>query len=759
MKRIATAVLVCLVATVPAIVRAEGVPVLQDTFVGSSTVNYGALSNINVGGVSSYQGLVQFDLGSLPAGTTGAGVAKATLILFVNKVGAAGSVNIDVANGAWTETGVNGTNAPVPGGVVATGVPVTTAGTYVVVDATQAVQNWLDHVTLNQGFLILAATPDTTVFFDSKESVTTSHAPQLDVTLNGPAGPPGATGPAGPPGPAGPTGPAGPNVLQTGSAPAPSLSFVGNPNTGLFSAAANTVNISTNGTSHFAVRPDGDLDMTNNIRQNGNPVVQVTNTNSSVGLASLNSATGSYNTGVGNAALGTNTSGVQNTAIGAFALPSNTTGVNNTAAGTAALERTVSGSGNSGFGVSTLAFLTTGSNNTAIGLNAGSGLTSGSNNLYIGNGGAGSESGVTRIGTAGTQNATFISGIRGVTPAANDGKPVVIDSNGQLGTANAISSPITLPAGTAAAPSLSFTGNASTGLFSPATNTVNISTNGVSHLSVRPDGDLDMTGNLRQNGTVMALANGTNSAFGLSALTVNTGSYNTAAGNAALNANTTGIQNTVVGAFALPANTTGSNNTAVGVASLQRTATTSGNTGVGVSTFAFLTNGGNNTALGLNAGSSLTNGSNNVYINSAGASTESGVTRIGTAGTQTATFIAGIRGATPAANDGLPVVIDSNGQLGTAAASSTLANAVAYERYDVTLSGNSYGYWYVSCPSDHPVLIGGGCGHRDYNAAQSDITVNYTGPDPAGPTTQWACRVTNASSASRSILLYAVCSR
>jgi Chaperone of endosialidase len=68
--------------------------------------------------------------------------------------------------------------------------------------------------------------------------------------------------------------------------------------------------------------------------------------------------------------------------------------------------------------------------------------------------------------------------------------------------------------------------------------------------------------------------------------------------------------------------------------------------------------------LGYNAGSNLTAGANDIHIGNAGVATESGTTRIGTQGTQTRSFVAGIYGV----NEGgtiLPVYINSNGQLGT----------------------------------------------------------------------------------------------
>src|SRR5204862_3360712 len=67
----------------------------------------------------------------------------------------------------------------------------------------------------------------------------------------------------------------------------------------------------------------------------------------------------------------------------------------------------------------------------AVGATAGINLTIGSNNIYVGNvGGGPGESARIRIGTQGTQTATYIAGISG---AAVTGNQVVINSNGKLG--------------------------------------------------------------------------------------------------------------------------------------------------------------------------------------------------------------------------------------------------------------------------------------------------------------------------------------
>jgi hypothetical protein len=67
-----------------------------------------------------------------------------------------------------------------------------------------------------------------------------------------------------------------------------------------------------------------------------------------------------------------------------------------------------------------------------LGFAAGSNLTTGSNNIDIGNTGVAGEANKIRIGKVGTQTATFIAGIHGVTVASAVG--VVVDVNGHLGT-------------------------------------------------------------------------------------------------------------------------------------------------------------------------------------------------------------------------------------------------------------------------------------------------------------------------------------
>jgi hypothetical protein len=200
--------LFCGLTLIPAIACAQYAPLTQDSYVApGNATNFGSAATVNVGGPNAAEALVQFDLTTLPAGTTSANVAKATLTLFVSKVGAPGAVNISVANGPWTEAGVNGSSSTVPAAAVASGVPVAQANAYLYVDATAAVQAWLSGTT-NSGFIITAATGAVNVAFDSKESATTSHPASLYITLvnSGPLGPTGATGARGATGAQGATG-------------------------------------------------------------------------------------------------------------------------------------------------------------------------------------------------------------------------------------------------------------------------------------------------------------------------------------------------------------------------------------------------------------------------------------------------------------------------------------------------------------------------------------------------------------------------
>jgi hypothetical protein len=166
-----------------------------------------------------------------------------------------------------------------------------------------------------------------------------------------------------------------------------------------------------------------------------------------------------------------------------------------------------------------------------------------------------------------------------------------------------------------------------------------------------------------------------NTAIGYVALFRNTTGFdNTASGFRSLASNTTGTANTASGSFALIDNTIGNNNTANGDGALFNNTSGEDNTASGVDALLSNTTGSNNIGLGVSAGDNLTTGSNNIDIGNAGVAGESGVIRIGTVGNQTATFIAGVSGAT--VSRGIDVVIDADGHLGVKHSSARFKEAI-----------------------------------------------------------------------------------
>ncbi len=71
--------------------------------------------------------------------------------------------------------------------------------------------------------------------------------------------------------------------------------------------------------------------------------------------------------------------------------------------------------------------------------------------------------------------------------------------------------------------------------------------------------------------------------------------------------------------------------------------------------------------MGIQAGLNLTTGDNNIDIGNPGIAAEANTIRIGDPAVQSATFVAGISGATVAG--GIPVIIDASGHLGTVVSS------------------------------------------------------------------------------------------
>ena len=156
----------------------------QDSYTSSTdpTTNYGSNVLLYVDGAkeTSY---IQFNLASIPSG---ASVSQATLKLYVNAVTTTGSFNVDYVNGSWSEGTITYNLAPALGTTLASNVAITTAdkNQYILINITPALQAWLNGSQANDGIALVAnGTFDAS--FDSKESKTTSHPPELDVVFAG----------------------------------------------------------------------------------------------------------------------------------------------------------------------------------------------------------------------------------------------------------------------------------------------------------------------------------------------------------------------------------------------------------------------------------------------------------------------------------------------------------------------------------------------------------------------------------------------
>ncbi len=272
-----------------------------------------------------------------------------------------------------------------------------------------------------------------------------------------------------------------------GSQSSPSIYFVGDTDTGIFSPGANQIALVMGGSYFLHNNPGPDngntaigIDAMRDITSSG---VQ----NVGIGTQALQSNTAGFdNVGVGYSALWFNDSGSSNTAVGSQALQFlsgtsfNTavgyfagrgygrdtdadmnkgannvfvgyhtgylcsTCLSNTMSGAEAGSAVTSGGSNVLLGYRTGVVyhpkvssvpeywtgITTGSNNIAIGDSAGSLLTTGSYNIDIGHVGVDAEASTIRIGTA--QTATYIAGINGAT--STSGTAVFVNSDGKLGT-------------------------------------------------------------------------------------------------------------------------------------------------------------------------------------------------------------------------------------------------------------------------------------------------------------------------------------
>jgi len=198
---------------------AHEIPVDADTFVSSAEPekNFGSEEGLSL----KYEDgiLIRFRVdpaSTLPEGTHGADVEKASLWVRVGKVTTGGVAVVAPADNAWDEFGATYGTKPVIGAAFSE-VSIEKRGQLVLVDVTDHVRYWLD--TGSKFFSFSFDVPENSGVEALLDSMESGHAPRLMISLKpvkgdqGPAGQQGeqgATGPKGDQGPAGPQGPVGP---------------------------------------------------------------------------------------------------------------------------------------------------------------------------------------------------------------------------------------------------------------------------------------------------------------------------------------------------------------------------------------------------------------------------------------------------------------------------------------------------------------------------------------------------------------------
>ncbi|MFI3198280.1 MAG: DNRLRE domain-containing protein, partial [Methylococcaceae bacterium] len=194
----------------PLAAQALVLPLIADTHLAVTNAGTSVAVNVN----ANNKALLNFDLSTLPTGTTSADIAKATLVFFVKTVPTGGQLQVSPLTSTWTENATIST-APSAGLPLATSARISKGNTYFAVDVTNLVLNWVDVPASNYGLTLepLVATT-TSISIDSKEAIQTSHPGYIEIALKGPAGAVGQTGAIGPQGVQGVPGTSGSNGVN-----------------------------------------------------------------------------------------------------------------------------------------------------------------------------------------------------------------------------------------------------------------------------------------------------------------------------------------------------------------------------------------------------------------------------------------------------------------------------------------------------------------------------------------------------------------
>jgi hypothetical protein len=352
-----------------------------------------------------------------------------------------------------------------------------------------------------------------------------------------------------------------------------------------------------------------------------------------VGQSAGTNNTGHNNTFVGLGAGYSNTTANSNAFFGGGAGNSNQTGFGNTFLGVAAGGQNLTGSNNVFSGTGAGTNNTTGSNNIFLGFSAGGLNKTGSNNITIGNKGSSGDANTIRIGTQGTQTATYIAGIYG--NKNSNLSPVLIDQFGQLYqglTVGNISGGCPSPGGYFLAKWLTSTSIQRSGITELLPGGDKGGFVGIGTAS--PSSLLDVNGNIN---TAATYGIGKNTVLSIGSLAddnlfvgvgagasnvggQNQGQYNTFSGFQAGYSNKTGYENTFYGQAAGYSNTTGHQNTFYGQSAGYSNTIAGNNTffgyHAGLNTNIKGVGGGglSNTFVGSEAGSSNNFGDRNTFL-------------------------------------------------------------------------------------------------------------------------------------------------
>ena len=180
-------------------------------------------------------------------------------------------------------------------------------------------------------------------------------------------------------------------------------------------------------------------------------------------------------------------------------------------------------------------------------------------------------------------------------------------------------------------------------------------------------------------------------------------------GSGSGNSTLTSLAHVGVGYQALQALTAaGNSNTAMGDSSCAALTSGSGNTGVGQASLLGIVTGSNNVAIGHTAGNALTLAdSNNILIKHVGIAGDSGRIRIGTLGTQTTAFIAGIDGVN--VGSVAKVLTMASEQVGTATITAGTGISVTPGANTITIANTSTGLtWTVITGATQALAVNNG---------------------------------------------------